>query len=320
MRKIMRIFTRKTKATPIDENVRINCGPELWDEADEVHVSVAFTWDLSRAEFLAKQWAHVAPVKIGGPATGDRGQEFIPGMYLKPGYVITSRGCPNNCWFCDAWKREGQIIRALEVKDGFNLLDNNILACSVEHQEKVFLMLERQKERSMFTGGLEAARFTEHHAEWLQHLKPQTYAFAYDEPSDWEPLVNAARICREAGLVGPGLDHVCRAYVLVGYPKDTMQAAEERLKAVCSLYIMPEAMLYDKERHRKADDGWVHFQRTWIHPVLVGQKMREITYGKINANNKSRLLSPRADGSIETISLLQDPGMRKENSHRAPPL
>jgi hypothetical protein len=274
--KIIRVFPRKNKATPDDADVRIDRAPEFWDDADEVHISVTFSEDLPRAEWLAKQWRGVAPVKIGGPATGDIGGEFTPGMYLKPGYVVTSRGCLNNCWFCDAWKREGRTIRELEVKTGYNLLDNNILACSLEHQKKVFGMLAGQKEKAMFTGGLEAARFTEYHAEVLQRLKPQTYAFAYDEPSDWEPLVNAAQLCREKGLVGPGIGHTCRAYVLVGYPKDTMQAAEGRLKAVCSLYIMPEAMLYDKEKHRESGDGWVHFQKTWIHPVMVGQKMREV--------------------------------------------
>jgi hypothetical protein len=277
MTRIIRVFPhRRTKATPTDDLVRINCGPELWDEADEVHISVAFTWALPRAEWLAKQWAHVAPVKIGGPATGERGGDFTPGMYLKKGYVITSRGCPNNCWFCDAWKREGREVREYDIKDGHNLLDNNILACSENHQEKVFAMLGRQKKRPMLTGGLEAARFTEHHAEVLQRLKPHTFAFAYDEPSDWDPLVYAAGICQEAGLIGPGIGHTCRAYVLIGYPHDTMERAEKRLEAVCSLHIMPEAMLFDKEKHRKANDGWEHFQRTWIHPVMVGQKMKRI--------------------------------------------
>lgn len=275
-KRIIRVFPRKTKATPDDENVRINVPPGFFDEADEVHVSATFTWDLPRAEWLAEQWTPVAPVKIGGPALNDRGGEFKPGMYIKPGYVITSRGCPNNCWFCDAWKREGQSVRELTIGDGFNLLDNNILACSVDHQEKVFEMLSRQKHRPMLTGGLEAARFTDHHADILLKLKPQTYAFAYDEPSDWEPLVNAAKICRESGLIGPGIGHACRAYVLIGYPRDTMEKAQERLKAVCQLYIMPEAMLYDKEKHRKADDGWVHFQKEWMHPVMVGQKMKEV--------------------------------------------
>jgi hypothetical protein len=71
--KIIKVFPRKTKATPNDEGVRINMLPGLFDEADEIHISVTFTWDLPRAEWLAKQWRSVAPVKIGGPATGERG-------------------------------------------------------------------------------------------------------------------------------------------------------------------------------------------------------------------------------------------------------
>ncbi len=282
--KIIRVFPRKTKATPDDENVRINCTPYFFDEADEVHVSVTFKEDKPRAEWLAEQWKAVASTRIGGPAYDDIGGEFIPGLYLKKGYVITSRGCPNNCWFCDAWRREGRAIRELEVKEGYNVLDNNLLACSKEHQEAVFKMLEKQRTKAMFygamfTGGLEAAKFTEWHAEWLKRLRPQTYAFAYDEPSDWEPLVNAATILQKHRLVGPGVGHTCRAYVLVGYPKDTMEDAERRLKQVISLHIMPEAMLYDKEMHRQAKDGWVHFQNKWIHPALVGRKMKQQAAG-----------------------------------------
>ena len=100
--RIIRIFPRRTKATPTDPLAYFG-PPDLFAEADEVHVNVTFTYDMDRAEQLAEQWRHVAPVKIGGPATGMRGEAFVPGMYLKLGYVITSRGCPNRCWFCSVW-------------------------------------------------------------------------------------------------------------------------------------------------------------------------------------------------------------------------
>jgi radical SAM superfamily enzyme YgiQ (UPF0313 family) len=106
LRRIIRVFPRKTKATPTDSLVRIGVAPALFDEADEVHISVSFTWDLKKAEELEKSWRYVAPTKIGGPATGMRGEDFTPGLYLKKGYVITSRGCPNRCWFCSVPKRE----------------------------------------------------------------------------------------------------------------------------------------------------------------------------------------------------------------------
>ncbi len=91
----------------------------MYDEADEVHISVAFEWDIPKAESLAREWERVAPVSVGGPALGDPGSEFEPGRYMKHGYVITSRGCPNSCWFCKAWRNEGRTPRELEVKDGW---------------------------------------------------------------------------------------------------------------------------------------------------------------------------------------------------------
>ena len=116
--KIIRVFPTKTNATPDDELVRIREVPSLFDEADEVHISVAFTWDIPWAEWAARQWERVAPVKIGGPAYNEPGGEFVPGMYMKKGYVITSRGCPNRCWFCAVPKREGGQLRELPVRDG----------------------------------------------------------------------------------------------------------------------------------------------------------------------------------------------------------
>ena len=151
--KIIRVFPRKTRLTPDDENVRVACEPGFFDEADEVHVSVLFKEDLPKAERLAKAWSKVAPVKIGGVATGDSGGNFVPGMYVKKGGVITSRGCPNRCWFCIVWRNEGNVIRELPITDGWNVMDNNLLRCSENHVRKVFDMLHRQPERAVFSGG-----------------------------------------------------------------------------------------------------------------------------------------------------------------------
>ena len=129
-KKIIRVFPVKTHATPDDELVRVRETPSLFDAADEVHISVTFSWDIPWAEWAAKQWERVAPVKIGGPAYNEPGGEFVPGMYMKHGYVITSRGCPNRCWFCAVPKREGFKIRELPVRVGWIIQDDNILACS----------------------------------------------------------------------------------------------------------------------------------------------------------------------------------------------
>ena len=268
MSRIIRVFPRKTNATPDDELVRFDV-PGMFDEADEIHVSVAFEWDKARAEYLARQWESVAPVKIGGVAYGDPGGEFVPGMYLKKGYVITSRGCPNHCWFCRAWQNEGT-IRELQITDGYNVCDNNLLACSKEHQEKVFEMLLKQPERPRFTGGFEALRFTEYHAKWMAKLKPEVTMFAYDTPDDWEPLVAASNILYGYNLLS---GHNVRCYVLIGYRGDTIEKAEIRLKNTLSLGYMPFAMLYNLEQGRE----WKRFQREWANATIIGSKMRKFS-------------------------------------------
>ncbi|OGV45173.1 MAG: hypothetical protein A2017_06435 [Lentisphaerae bacterium GWF2_44_16] len=265
--KIIRVFPRKTKATPDDNGARFGM-PDLFDEADEVHISCTFTDDKAKAEKLATAWKYVAPLKIGGPAYDDNGGEFIPGMYIKKGYVITSRGCPNNCWFCYTWKREGN-IRELEIKDGFNVLDSNLLACSEQHIIRVFAMLKRQSEKAQFTGGLEAKRLEAWHCKKLSELKPVCIYLAYDTADDYEPLRQSARLLKEYGLIKSS--HIVNCYVLIGYPEDTFEAAEKRLKQVIQLGIMPMAMLYNE----KKDILWKRFQREWANKTIVGSKMKK---------------------------------------------
>jgi hypothetical protein len=265
--KIIRVFPRKTKATPTDENVRINCGPGLWDEADEVHVSVAFTWDLPRAEWLAKQWAHVAPVKIGGPATGEKGGEFTPGMYLKHGYVITSRGCPNHCWFCSVPKREGG-IRELPITEGWNVLDDNLLACSDEHITEVLEMLRGRNQLIEFTGGLEAARLKPWVAHAMRKLRIKQAFFAYDTPDDLEPLQEAGRILVEAGFKVHPQSHSLRCFVLCGYNGDAIGHAEYRMRETMQAGFTPMAMLWRGDTFTQPPH-WRAFQREWARPAII---------------------------------------------------
>jgi len=259
------VFPRKTKATPDDDFAVVGM-PTLFSQADRVHVSVTFSYDLPYAERLAKEWSAVAPVEIGGPATGEAGGDFVPGMYLKKGYVITSRGCPNRCWFCSVWRREGETVRELPITEGYNILDDNILATSQDHFLGVCEMLKRQKERAEFTGGLEAARLTQWHVDRLKELRIKQMFFAYDGPEDRDPLHEAMKLLHAAGFTGKR--HELRSYVLIGYPKDTFEAAEIRLKECLSLGVLPMAMLYrDQEGGR--DRQWMKFQRLWARPNIT---------------------------------------------------
>jgi hypothetical protein len=262
--KIIKVYPHKrTNGTPIDENVRIDCEPGLFDECDEVHISVAFTWCMKRAGELEKAWRHVAPVKVGGPAFGKPGGEFIPGKYLRIGYTITSRGCPNHCWFCKVPSREGGKITELPIREGWNVLDDNLLACSEDHIRKVFAMLKNESRRAEFTGGLEAKLLKPWHVDLLHDLKPKQIFMAYDTEDDFEPLVQAARLLHEAGFTSAS--HALRCYLLCGFENDTMEKAEKRILKTEALGIWPMPMVYRDEKKEERDPPWVSFQSRWTN-------------------------------------------------------
>jgi hypothetical protein len=191
-------------------------------------------------------------------------------MYLKPGYIITSRGCPNRCWFCSVWRREGD-IRELPIRDGWNVLDDNLLACSDDHIRAVFEMLKGQPERIQFTGGLEAARLKPWHVRKLRELHPKQIFCAYDTPDDLEPLKEAGRMFLDAGFTTAS--HTLRCHVLMGHRGDTFEKAEERLEQTLEAGFFPMGNLY-RDETGEFDLEWKQFQRQWARPAIIAGRQK----------------------------------------------
>lgn len=272
---IARVFPRRTKMTPTDENAFVGEPPLGCPQFDEVHISVCFTWDIDKAKYLASQWMGQAKkVKIGGPATNRSNGDFVPGRYLKPGVTITSRGCPNNCWFCLVPKRNDGLLTELPIKPGHIIQDDNLLACSDKHIEAVFDMLKTQKKID-FSGGLESLRVTPRIAEKLSKLRIHHIWLAYDTPDDEEPLRWAIEDLK------PFFNwRQIRCYVLIGYPGDTLSKAEERLKRTYQMGTLPFAMRYRKPAKDFQDSfvfherGWNLLMREWTRPKIIEAIMK----------------------------------------------
>ena len=152
-KKIARVFPRRTSATPHDELAFVGAitmetiAAIARAEPSEIHISATFTWDLPDVDELYESYSVFGvPVEVGGPAFGDRMGDFVPGMYIREGLVFTSRGCNKNCWFCSVPKCCNGEIRELPIVDGWNILDDNVLATSMEHFRGVCNMLMRQPE------------------------------------------------------------------------------------------------------------------------------------------------------------------------------
>lgn len=198
--------------------------------------------------------------------------DFTPGMYLRDGYIFTSRGCTKECWFCSVPRCAHGVIRELPIVDGWNILDDNILGTSEQHFRAVCEMLKRQKHPAIFTGGLEPSLLQQWQADLLQEVKPKRIYTAYDTKDDLEPLIEMGRKLRIAGFRPKS--HTMCCYVLVGYAGDSFEDAELRLTQTMQAGFVPYAMLF-RDEEGKTDDAWRRFQREWCRPIITGKKFNE---------------------------------------------
>ena len=273
--KIARVFPRKTNMSPTDPFAFF--GPptieNLAMDIAEVHISVSFTWDLERAEELYDAWQILdVPVEVGGPAFDDRMGDFMPGMYVKEGVVFTSRGCNKDCWFCSVPRCAHGVIRELPIYDGYNIADDNILGTSETHFRAVIDMLSKQKERAVFSGGLEPALLQPWQAELLKSINPKTMYTAYDTKDDYDAIRSMAKTLWEAGFSPKG--HNVKCYCLIGYEGDSFDDAEKRMHQVMDVGFLPFAMLY-RDENGQVDEEWKRFQREWANGWIVGKKFSE---------------------------------------------
>lgn len=259
---MIRVFPRRTAWTPSDPLAFVGDPPLFQPQRDApVKVSVTFTWDIHEGERLYRAWSdYYADVEIGGPAFGDPGGEFEPNLFCKEGVVITSRGCPNKCGFCMVPRREG-IIRELQIKDGWIVQDNNLLACSKGHIEGVFAMLRRQKKGAVFSGGIDSSLFTSWHRELIDSIKLSEIWFACDHNNDVKPLESVSKL-----LDGISPNKL-RCYVLIG-KEETISQATERLMAVLKLGFLPFAQLYQPQSQITYSKQWRDLARQWSRPAI----------------------------------------------------
>lgn len=287
MSKTARVFPSKTTYSP-DDPLAFFEGPGLFppDGITEAKISCTFTWDKARAEQLAEEWSKFFSVSIGGPAYDDCGGEFEPGLFLKDGMVLTSRGCSHKCKFCFVPKREGQ-IRTLEIKDGNRLLDSNILACPEPHVRSVFDMLSRQPGKVGLHGGFDSRLIEDWHIDLLSDIRPKVerlyIAFDNDSSANRDRVIRAIKLIRNGAGLSLGQ---LRCFVLIGYGDDTPEKADARCEWVLNSGAVPFASYFrpPSEMSGKKPKEWQEVVSKWAWmPGIFGRLKRE---GKPKPNQK----------------------------------
>jgi len=258
--------------TPQDKMAFIGDPPLFQPEADEVHISVTFTWDINAGYRLKRAWGeYYSKVLIGGLAiNGSRGQ-FIPGRYLKHGITITSRGCNRKCPWCLVPEKEGK-IKLLEVKQGWIIQDNNLLMTPRSHQDKVYRMLQKLNRPAWFNGGIDARLVDDWFVDQVRKIKIGGIFLSADSIDILKYLKEAVE---KLGFLGR---EKLRCYVLIGFNHDeTIDEARERLIEVWNIGCLPFAQLYrPADIERVYNSEWRNLARKWMRPAI----MRSIMNGE----------------------------------------
>ena len=270
MTRILRVFPRRTSFTPTDAMAFVGEPPLMRPQADEVHVSVTFTWDRERGEHLAAAWRQYYPVvRLGGPAYGSPAGAFTPGMYVRESVTFTSRGCNHSCPWCLVPTHEGHLSIPGPIPPGWIVQDNNLLQCPREHILRVADMLQAQHRAITFSGGLETRLIDDWVvANLLWETDIKAVFLACDTVGALRPLLTA--VARLSFLRRDQL----RCYVLIG--RETMPEAKTRLRAVWDAGCLPFAQLY------QPPDEWIQYSpewralaRTWSRPAATKALMRD---------------------------------------------
>ena len=232
-----------------------------WTLDGVLYLSVPFTWLLGEAEAIAS--THKGKVIAGGPAVMLMGATWanetpastpfdVLAMH-NPLATYTTRGCPNKCRFCAVPIIDGPFIEWEHWRHAPIVCDNNLLAASRFHFEKVvdslrpFPMCDLQ--------GLEAKRLTGWHLDLLRSLSKPLLRFGFDHTSMESPVADAVARCTRAGFKGKDI----RVYVLIGFD-DTPDEARYRLELVRSWDALPFPQRYQPldatEKDRYVAPGW----------------------------------------------------------------
>lgn len=254
-----------------------------WEDSESLCISVVFTWHLPKARQYAEYMGH-RRVRIGGPAVSlmpqylsglkaEVGGEY-PGVLQKfnPQATRTSVGCVRQCKFCSVPIIEGlptlkqfgaRQAELAEWPDLPVIADNNLLANSVEHFDRVCDRLEKH-EWCDFNQGTDARLVTEHHAERIARIKKPMVRLALDSMSYAEQWEAALEKLLRAGVAKSNI----RTYALIAFGT----SPDESWK-VCQLIedhgILPlpqwfhelDSLQHNIVTERQKQLGWTDFER-----------------------------------------------------------
>lgn len=254
-----------------------------WVDNEIAYISVVFTWHLPQAYSLCIGYAKQGyQVKAGGVAVSlmpdylSQVAETNGQLNVLPRHnsqaTFTSRGCIRKCKFCAVPKIEGDLIELENFEPKPIVCDNNLLACSQKHFNRVVDRLKPLKGID-FNQGLDARLLKLCHIERFKELNLSVLRFAWDDVKMESQILPAIESVLKAGFPKSKV----RCYVLFNF-KDTPEDALYRCNTLKKMGVLPNVQRYQPldtlHKNSKVSPNWnrlllADFTRYWSKQIWL---------------------------------------------------
>jgi hypothetical protein len=178
----------------------------------------------------------------------------------------TSIGCYRKCEFCAVPDLEGKIFEFDEWKDNPILIDNNILATSKNHFDKVIDRLIKWKWAD-FNQGLDTRILSSYHAKRFAEIEKPILRLALDNFYIKDQWISALKKLMKAGIAKKYI----RSYALIGFDSNPQEAWERcnfieknGIKVSPSWFHELDALKKNQVTEKQKKLGWTDYERRKI--------------------------------------------------------
>lgn len=257
--------------------------PIYWIEDRTLYASVPFTWNLFEVENRLRQtsieWDNAI---VGGPAI-----ELIPDMFSNLSHVTighyypgilqrinplatrTTLGCVRTCDFCAVPRLEGKFRELDDWPDLPIICDNNLLAASDRHFDRVIERLQGHRDVT-FSFGLDVRLLTNPRAKQIasiKSIKKRGIRIALDNQSYSDQWLRALDMLRGAGIAKRNI----ASFALVGFNTGPVEAwdrcywiEDHGVRALPNWFHSLDAFKRNIVTRNQEALGWTDYERRRI--------------------------------------------------------
>jgi len=189
-------------------------------------------------------------------------------------FVFTSRGCPNKCSYCAAWRIEGRELKIIpnwkehivDDKSSVVIEDNNISASNIEHVKEVIEYLALKNKKVIFEGGLDVKWINPEMAKLLSRLRftRSGMRVAFDRIEEDGIFQNAVKMLLDSGISKSNI----KAFILFNF-KDTPQEAHYRAMECVRLGIKPYPQRFAPLNKTTSNTSGMYIGKYWSKPLCM---------------------------------------------------